>query len=127
MDTMNSSTYNLQDTITIDLSDANVYNSYLNTSIYNIESTITGVSGIYGDLTNNGLRVVGDADIEGTLKVAGKDIGESLSRIEERLAILHPNTELEERWQELRSLRQQYMELEAEILEKEKVYKILQK
>lgn len=124
MDTMNSSTYNLQDTITIDLSDANVYNSYLNTSIYTIDNTGIGVSGIYGD---NSLTVTGDADIKGNLKVNGKDISESLSRIEERLAILHPNTELEERWDELRNLRQQYMELEAEILEKEKVYKILQK
>lgn len=122
MDTMNSSTYNLQDIITIDSSDASsVYSPYIFTTNNNFPET-------YGDITeNNSLMVTGNADIKGYLKVNGKDIGESLIRIEDRLAILRPNVELEERWEELRVLRQQYMELEADILEKEKVYKILQK
>jgi len=50
-----------------------------------------------------------------------------LDRIEERLAILHPNIELESRWEDLADLRMQYVELEREIIEKEKVWAILNK
>jgi len=78
-------------------------------------------------LTGRTLTVNGDADISGNLKVGGKDIAESLELIEERLAILRPNEELEEKWDQLRGLRKAYMELEAEIIEKEKVWSILKK
>lgn len=69
----------------------------------------------------------GDANFQGDLKVKGKSIKESLDAIEKRLAILHPNEELEEKWDNLRGLRQAYMELEAEIIEKEKMWSILKK
>ena len=71
------------------------------------------------------LQVNGDANITGDLKIAGVSIKETLDRIEDRLAILHPNTELEQRWEKLRDLRKQYMALEKEILEKEKIWDIL--
>jgi hypothetical protein len=48
-------------------------------------------------------------------------------KIEERLAILHPNEALEEKWEDLRNLRKAYIELEAEIIEKEKMWAILKK
>lgn len=83
---------------------------------------------INGTYENKGALVVGgDAEINGALKVKGKDISQSLEKIEERLAILHPNQELEEKWENLRELRKQYMELEKEIIEKEKLYEILAK
>ena len=47
--------------------------------------------------------------------------------MEERLAILRPNEELEEKWEQLRGLRKLYMELEQEIIEKEKMWDILKK
>lgn len=78
-------------------------------------------------LTGNSLEVSGDANFEGDVKVKGKSIVDSLERIEERLAILRPNEELEEKWEQLRGLRQMYMELEAEIKEKEQVWSILKK
>lgn len=77
------------------------------------------------DQTARTLKVQGSAEIDGKLIVGGKNIGEVLEKIEERLAILHPNTELEEKWENLRGLRKMYMELEAEIIEKEKIYNIL--
>ena len=77
--------------------------------------------------TNTGLQVHGDANFEGDVKIKGKSIADSLERIEERLAILRPNEELEEKWDKLRGLRQMYMELEAEIKEKEKMWAILKK
>lgn len=77
--------------------------------------------------SNNSLTVKGDAEFEGDLKLQGKSLKESLEAIEERLAILRPNEELEEKWDKLRGLRQMYMELEAEIIEKEKMWAILKK
>lgn len=73
------------------------------------------------------LDVLGDAHISGKLYAGGRDIGETLDKIEERLAILKPNIELESRWEQLRELRKQYLELEADILQKEEVYRILSK
>ena len=93
--------------------------------------TTTG-SGMYTIATDpnlNGatLKVQGDADFEGDLKLQGKSLKDSLDKIEERLAILRPNEELEEKWENLRGLRKMYMELEAEIIEKEKMWAILKK
>lgn len=79
------------------------------------------------NLTPNSLEVSGDANFKGDLKIQGKSLKESLDRIEERLAILRPNEELEEKWEQLRGLRKLYMELEAEIIEKEKMWSILKK
>jgi hypothetical protein len=51
-----------------------------------------------------------------------------LAKIEERLAILPPpNPELERDWSELAELRKQYVELERELLEKQRVFDILKK
>ena len=69
----------------------------------------------------------GDVTFEGDVAIKGKSIKESLLAIEERLAILRPNEKLEEKWDNLRELRKQYMELEAEIIEKEKMWAILKK
>lgn len=73
------------------------------------------------------LHVKGDAEFEGDLKIKGKSINDSLERIEERLAILRPNEELEAKWENLRALRQAYKDLEAEIIEKEQIWGILKK
>jgi hypothetical protein len=117
------------------------YIDYTNTAngfdTYTISAGATGSSyaydiGVMNTATSltqisNTLQVNGNADISGNLKVGGKDIAESLERIEERLAILRPNEELEEKWENLRGLRKAYMELEAELIEKEKVWGILKK
>lgn len=92
-------------------------------------TTVSGAT----NLTPNSLDVSGnanfktDVEVAGDLKVQGKSIAKSLDAIEARLAILHPNEELEEKWDNLRGLRQMYMELEAEIIEKEKMWSILKK
>lgn len=68
-----------------------------------------------------------DVDINGKLRINGVDIAKSLTKIEERLAILHPNSELESRWDELKRLREEYIRLETEIKEKEQMFQILKK
>jgi hypothetical protein len=94
-----------------------------NGSSYNwLSDTIT-----IGESAHNTLHVKGDAEFEGDVKIKGKSVFETLNKIEERLAVLHPNEELEEKWEQLRGLRKMYMELEAEIIEKEKMWQILKK
>ena len=77
--------------------------------------------------TPHTLHVKGDAEFEGDIKLNGKSLNDILDKIEERLAILHPNINLEEKWEKLRELRKQYRELEADILEKEKIMEILKR
>ena len=59
------------------------------------------------------------------ISIGGRKLGEVIAKIEERLAILHPNQELESKWESLKELGRQYRELEKDILEKEKLMKIL--
>jgi hypothetical protein len=79
------------------------------------------------NLQGKTLQVNGDADITGELTIQGVKLSERLDKIDERLAILYPNEELEQKWENLRGLRKAYMELEAEIIEKEKIWDILKK
>jgi hypothetical protein len=69
----------------------------------------------------DGLTMKAGADI----KIGGKSLTQAIEKIEERLGILHPNSELEDRWEQLKELRKQYVELEKDLLEKEKLVKIL--
>jgi hypothetical protein len=89
----------------------------------------TGWATISADpnLQGNTLQVKGDAEFDGEVTIKGKNIADMFAKIEERLAILHPNPELEDRWDELKELGKRYKELEAEIIEKEKVWSILKR
>jgi hypothetical protein len=78
-------------------------------------------------LKGNSLSVKGNADFEGDVTIKGKSLTATLDKIEERLAILHPNIELEDKWDELKELGKRYKELEQELIEKEKVWSILKK
>lgn len=91
----------------------------------------TGTSGItwsdFGNVSPGALQVKGDAEFEGDIKIKGKSLSKTLEKIEEKLAILHPNEELESKWDQLRELRNRYIELEKEIKEKEKMWDILKR
>jgi hypothetical protein len=56
-----------------------------------------------------------DADIE----VNGWSLMDAVKRIEERLAIMQPNPELEKEWAELKDLGEQYRKLEQHIQDKQ--------
>ena len=125
------------------------YSNYNNTMIGDLFTTDTGgtvtisnniSSGLYWGLNGtsntiiadpslkgNSLSVKGNADFEGEVTIKGKSLTDMFEKIEERLAILHPNPELEDKWDELKELSKRYKELEAEIIEKERVWAILQK
>jgi hypothetical protein len=79
------------------------------------------------DIKGATLKVNGNADFDGEVTIKGKNLTDMLEKIEERLAILHPNEKLEEKWDELKELGRRYKELEQEIIEKEKIWSILKK
>jgi len=95
----------------------------------NLNGTTTTFGTISADpsLKGNSLSVKGNADFDGEVTIKGKSLTNMLEKIEERLAILHPNEKLEDKWGELKELGKRYKELEAEIIEKERVWAILQK
>ena len=132
------------DTITIDLGGGAAQPIYtidtmnditLDSSTFTLGSTTipytyttTGTSGY--TMTTNPSNVLIDADgltmKEGAdIVVGGKSLTQAIEKIEERLAILNPNTALEDRWEQLKELRVKYIELEKDLLEKEKIMKIL--
>jgi hypothetical protein len=80
---------------------------------------------------NNATVILNDKGMEikdgGDIKIGGKSLSEAIEKIEERLGILRPNPELEDRWDQLKELRKQYQELEKDLLEKEKMWEILKK
>ena len=83
------------------------------TSVYQTNPTV--------HIDGAGLTMKEGADIV----VGGKSLTKAIEQIEERLCILHPNPALEERWDKLKELRQQYIEMERDLLEKDKLMKIL--
>jgi hypothetical protein len=56
-----------------------------------------------------------------------KSLMKTLEGIEQRLGMLCPNPKLEAEWDELRELGQAYRKLEAELLEKNKMWEALKK
>ena len=91
----------------------------------------TGTNGLnWNDISpasHGTLQVKGDAEFDGDVKIKGKSIADTLEKLEERLAILKPNPELEDRWEELKELSKRYKELEKELIEKEKMWNILKR
>jgi len=73
------------------------------------------------------LNIQGTAIFGGDIIIKGKSLNDTLDKIEERLAILHPNLALEDKWYELKELGNKYRALEAEIIEKQKMWDILNK
>jgi hypothetical protein len=62
---------------------------------------------------------------EGDLKIGDRSLKDFMDKVEDQLAILRPAPELEEKWDKLKELRRQYEECKQDILEKEKIMKIL--
>ena len=80
---------------------------------------------VSGDMFAYAVEEKGNANFQGDVKIQGRSILDTLEKIEERLAILRPNEVLEDKWEKLKELGRQYREMEADILEKEKIWKIL--
>ena len=73
------------------------------------------------EINTNGVNIKDDGD----LKIGDRSMKEFMDKVEDQLAILRPAPELEEKWDKLKELRRQYEECKQDILEKEKIMKIL--
>lgn len=73
------------------------------------------------------LKVSGDAEFEGDIKIKGVSMSDRLDAIEERLGILRPNNDLEGKWEKLKKLGEEYRKMEREILEGESIWDTLKK
>jgi len=96
--------------------------TWSNGSITQDTSVVTVSGGIQPSL-----KVSGDAEITGTLRWRNRDMDQWIESVESRLAMLQPNPKLEEEFNKLKDLGDQYRALEQEILEKQKVWDILKK
>ena len=121
----------------IDISDINMSSWTLGTGTYGITGSITlpttttwsqdysitsaGYGNSYVSIGSEGITMKDGTDIT----IGSRKLGDILATIEDRLAILRPNEELESKWESLKELRRQYEALEKDILEKEKLMKIL--
>jgi hypothetical protein len=88
-------------------------------SNYTITTSDTSISNV--NISSNGITMKEDTDI----KLGERSLKDFMDRVEEHLAILKPAPELEDKWDQLKALRNQYEALKADILEKEKIMKIL--
>jgi hypothetical protein len=125
-----------QPTYTIDYSDTITLDSTSwQTSSITAPSTLTwtqsydnySITG--GNLSNDSSVHINTNGVEikdgGDLKIGDRSMKEFMDRVEDQLAILRPAPELEEKWDKLKELRRQYEECKQDILEKEKIMKIL--
>lgn len=64
---------------------------------------------------------------EADIKINGESLMSMIRVIEQRLNILKPNEKLEADWDQLRELGEAYRKLEAEIVEKQKMWDTLKK
>ena len=76
---------------------------------------------------DNTLLVQGNAVIGGELTIKGVNLADQLNAIERRLGILRPNPGLEEKWEKLKALGEEYRALEKELLEGEQIWDTLKK
>jgi hypothetical protein len=79
------------------------------------------------DIKPNSINVNGDAVFNGNNEWQGREMREWFNSVESRLNILQPNPKLEKDWEELADLRMKYVELERQLLEKQRVFDILKK
>jgi len=82
---------------------------------------------IIGTDNDASLQVNGDTNISGNLVVGGTNITVVLNDIQRQLGLLTPNPALEEEFDQLRLLAEQYRALEAHLLEQNRVWDILKK
>ena len=116
---------------------------YINTQLGNLTVTSGGSGYTLGQVpmtgisaptwtTNTTLNVPqsGRMELRGTdadLVINGTSLSATLRLIQDRLNMLQPNTALEQEWDQLRELGEQYRKLEKQLNEKQRAWDILKK
>ena len=108
-----------------------------NTSVYtgiSVSSGITTVGTVSGSPWNysfagggHAITVEGDARFEKDIIIKGVSLTDRLDAIETRLGILRPNVALEDKWEKLKALGEEYRKVEKEIIEGEQIWNTLSK
>lgn len=85
----------------------------------------TGASGLTWALTDNitytHVQDESALKIDGELILNGTSVDKRLTKIEDYFGIINTNDKLEDRWEELKKLGEEYRKLEAHLLKKEQV------
>jgi hypothetical protein len=117
-------TVDVDDTLNYTINSSAIDTLTIDNSSYNWGTSVTNAAMTFQDATT---RFDCDVNISESrdLKIGDRSLKEFMGQVEERLNILHPNPELEEKWNDLAELGKRYRKLEAEILEKERMWKIL--
>jgi hypothetical protein len=97
------------------------YTTGYNWSDSNYTITTNGTPESNVNISSNGITMKEDTDI----KFGERSLKDFMDQVEQQLAILRPAPELEAKWDQLKELRNQYEALKADIMEKEKLMKIL--
>lgn len=71
------------------------------------------------------ITVEGDARFEKDIIIKGVSLTDRLDAIETRLGILRPNIALEDKWEKLKALGEEYRKTEKEIIEGEQIWDTL--
>jgi hypothetical protein len=102
---------------------------------YTISSPTTAASMVWQSTNNwtaadTTINAGGHLELRGDkadIVINGVSLKETLNSIQDRLNILRPNPELEAEWDQLQELGEQYQRLEAELLEKQRMWSTLRK
>jgi hypothetical protein len=99
----------------------------------NMHSNMTFTTGTGGggpwmstNATTNSTKINLDGK-EADIVINGHSLTATLRALEERLNILVPNSELETEWAELKKLGDAYRKLEQDLIEKARIWQVLQK
>jgi len=91
-----------------------------------IYTTGTGIASPWMSTNANSAEINLDGK-DADIVINGHSLTDTLRALEERLNILVPNTELESEWAELKKLGDKYRKLEADLKEKSRMWKSLNK
>ena len=117
LDNLDLSDYSFDNNSTVTISSGTNILDSLSTDSFTLNST-------WDTTYNDTITIGGQTLTEHKLK-ALDGLQEWQEEVNKKLAILQPNSELEEQWSELKELRQRYVELEKELTEKSKMWDIL--
>ena len=117
LDNLDLSDYSFDNNSTVTISSGTNILDSLSTDSFTLNST-------WDTSYNDTITIGGQTLTEHKLK-ALDGLQEWQEEVNKKLAILQPNSELEEQWSELKELRQRYVELEKELTEKSKMWDIL--
>jgi hypothetical protein len=90
----------------------------------------TGISASNWSTTTLTVPPSGRMELQGAhadIVMNGVSLNDTLKLIQDRLCMLRPNPELEQEWDQLRDLGDQYRELEKQLMEKQRAWDLLRK